>query len=638
MLFFVRCWILLSTVLCGAGWILSAFYALNPAGYGVIFLLAGIAAVRWQWKIRWPSGEKIRRVCHKLRHRFRQPAPLLFLSLIFLALLSGALFPPVPGDASMYRTPRVLHWLAQGHWHWIRTFDTRLNTRGCGFEWLTAPLLLFTKTDRLFFLINLISYALLPGLIFSVFRRLRVRGQTAWWWMWLLPAGWCYALQAGTLANDGFAAIYALAAVDFALRAGEGRRVSDLWLSVLAMCLLTGVKQTMIPLALLWLIAAAPNFRLLLARPLATAVIIAMGLLVSALPMMCLNLLHDANWAGIPKHPDPMDPWRKLVELNSPYWGVIGNVFYLLAQNFATPFLPFYEKWNGGMQRFIQTPLGMHFASFESFGKLPSFLTEQTAGLGLMVCLFLLVSIFWTWRWRSRKSVVVSAPVANFQIHLLRLVPWCLLLLFMAKIGTIETARLLSPYYPYLLPVMLAQKGHQQLVRQRCWQRFGLLAMLSAAAILILSPARPLWPAFTVLADLQQCHPESKVISRLRSFYSTSEIDLVERRPFQEELPAAEHLIGYATDIRGLEPGLWRPFTRQVERVLPDDSRQFLQQRGIHYVVVDEPFLTLSSCTIGQLMQNYDAQLIDQLALSRGWHQAPEYVYLIRLNSDRSAH
>ena len=61
--------------------------------------------------------------------------------------------------------------------------------------------------------------------------------KVAWWWMWLLASGWCFALQAGSIANDSFAAIYILAAVDLALRARETKSVSDLWLSLLAAAL-----------------------------------------------------------------------------------------------------------------------------------------------------------------------------------------------------------------------------------------------------------------------------------------------------------------------------------------------------------------------------------------------------------------
>ena len=89
-------------------------------------------------------------------------------------------------------------------------------------------MILFTHTDRFLFLINWISYLLLPGLIFSVFTRLQVRPRVAWWWMWFLASGWCFALQAGSVDNDSLAAVYILAAVDLALRAREKKSAADL--------------------------------------------------------------------------------------------------------------------------------------------------------------------------------------------------------------------------------------------------------------------------------------------------------------------------------------------------------------------------------------------------------------------------
>ena len=50
------------------------------------------------------------------------------------------------------------------------------------------------------------TWVLLPGLVFSVFRRVGVHARAAWHWMWLLPTGYCYLLQAGSVANDMFSA------------------------------------------------------------------------------------------------------------------------------------------------------------------------------------------------------------------------------------------------------------------------------------------------------------------------------------------------------------------------------------------------------------------------------------------------
>ena len=73
--------------------------------------------------------------------------------------------------------------------------------------------------------------------------RLGVRPRVAWPWMWLLPTGYNFLLQAGSIGNDTVPTIYALAAVDFGLRAWESRRLSYLWLSILSAALLTGTNH-----------------------------------------------------------------------------------------------------------------------------------------------------------------------------------------------------------------------------------------------------------------------------------------------------------------------------------------------------------------------------------------------------------
>ncbi|HTA95953.1 MAG TPA: hypothetical protein VK769_07495, partial [Verrucomicrobiae bacterium] len=98
-----------------------------------------------------------------------------FLVLALLSVIAGLIYVPADGDSNAYRIPRTLEWLGAGQWHWIRTLDIRMNIAGCNFEWLSAPLILFTGSFRFIFLINWISFLLLPGLIFSVFTRLQVR-------------------------------------------------------------------------------------------------------------------------------------------------------------------------------------------------------------------------------------------------------------------------------------------------------------------------------------------------------------------------------------------------------------------------------------------------------------------------------
>ena len=140
-----RIWILLSTWLVGAGWILSALHQLNRTGYGAAFALTGMAAIFLRRKIKWPSAKNLPSAWHKFRRRFKHPAPLLFLILASMSFVSGVLYPPYNSDTDAYRLPRVLHWLGQEQWHWIHTADARMNVADCGYEWFVAPMVLFTR-------------------------------------------------------------------------------------------------------------------------------------------------------------------------------------------------------------------------------------------------------------------------------------------------------------------------------------------------------------------------------------------------------------------------------------------------------------------------------------------------------------
>ena len=125
-----------------------------------------------------------------------------------------------------------------------------MNLSGTAFEWLMMPVFMVTHSDRFFFLINIVSYLLLPSLVFLVFVATGFPRRVAWFWMWLLPAALCYAMQAGSISNDTIAVIYFLSAIYFALQARRTCDVRNLWLAFLAAGLLTGVKASNLPLLL----------------------------------------------------------------------------------------------------------------------------------------------------------------------------------------------------------------------------------------------------------------------------------------------------------------------------------------------------------------------------------------------------
>src|SRR5438067_3966883 len=105
-------WILFCAFCNCAGWILSAVHQLNAAAYGLALALAVAGA--WVFRKKLFPTAALGWSGQKLQRRFRRGFPLAFLVLALLAILGGAIHPPNNYDALAYRTPRVLHWLAEG--------------------------------------------------------------------------------------------------------------------------------------------------------------------------------------------------------------------------------------------------------------------------------------------------------------------------------------------------------------------------------------------------------------------------------------------------------------------------------------------------------------------------------------------
>lgn len=543
-----------------------------------------------------------------------------------MSFVSGVLYPPYNSDAYAYRLPRVLHWLGQEQWHWIHTGDARMNVAACGYEWFAAPVILFTHTDRFLFLINWIPYLMVPGLAFCVLKSLGVRLRVAWWWGWLLASGWCYVMQSASVSNDSFAVVYGLAAVALAIRAGKTGRTADFWLSLLSVALLTGVKQTGIPLAVLWMLAAWPSRRMAFANPGSFFLVAVSGALVSVVPTIYFNWLHTGTWDGVLLMQAEYPRWH--VQLDSPFWGIVGNAFCLPVSSLLPPFFPWSSAWNRTMDAFVATPFGAHFKSFEHFGAVDPGISESSAGIGLAIILATVISILAARKYRATHREKYS----RLQVAL-RLCPWILLVIFMAKVGVVQNTRYLAGYYIFFFPSLLACGGHEKLVRQGWWQKMALLCIAFSAVLLVVNTSRPLFPAMTVTQQLAAGHPHSKSISLLQDAYNVSRAFKSAEQQIEVKIPSGEPVVGYASIGNArFEPALWLPFgVRRVERVLKSDPPGQLARQGIHYVVIENyPSL---GCNIADWMTEYHAALIAELTVQdKGHDNSQSHVYVMGLD------
>ena len=626
-------WIMFSAYCSCTGWVLSALHELNAGGYAVA-LGIGLVLIALYLRSDRCAGFRSQRAgvgwigrCRKAKaawgRRFRRPVPLAFLVLAVLVFLSGVLYAPSNWDALSYRVPRVLHWLAAGQWHWIHTQFQRLNVRGNGFEWMMAPMLALFKTDRGFFLFNFIPFLLLPGLFFTSLRRLGVTPRAAYFWMWLLPAGYCYLLHAGSLGNDLFGAFFGVAAIAFGLRARQDRNLVSLWVSLLAMALTTEVKANNALIGLVWLVVVAPCWRLLLAVPphakpasttpggraaaglhayhslLTTAAVTAIGLSCSLVPTAVLNSIYVHDWTGTAADGMKNPPGQSLAR-------IAGNCGVVAVDNLTPPVAPFAAAWNARVApKLVPASVNNAFGGVTSANpvlKMEELPIEESAGLGLGACALLVLSGIAARRTDKDKGrtqheqptdSLCARGVRGPRIFAPgpRLV-WGATVVAVAaflalSFPTRSEARLLNTYYPFLILPSLLGPNQGGVVRRGWWQGAALLVMAAAALPLMLNPARPLFPAQATLRWLRHHGAPAAIVSRAERVYAAYGERADALVPLLEFLPPGEKVIGLVT-FDDPETSLWKPFgSRRVVHVCRNDTGAQLRARGMRYIWVN---------------------------------------------------
>ena len=550
-LFFVKGWILVSTWASLVGWSLSLSGRFNQTSYAWSLVFLGIALALLCGKTKSLCSKTFfYPICYlkRLREHPFNPSSwlsLLFIFVAFVTLAGGILYPPSNYDAISYRLPRILHWLDIGHWHWIDTSNTRQNYSAPGFEWLMTPLLVFFKTDRLFFFINWISFLLLPGLLFRTFRLTGITAKSCWWWMWLLPLGYGYVLQSGSIGNDAFATVYALASVCFVLSADKRENFSDFGWAILSVALLTGTKGSNLPLALPWFVAMLLRYQVWISRIPNLILWAAIALIISFVPTAVLNHKYSGSWSGDPTNQGKMN-------LSSPSAALLGNSLMLGYYSVQPPLLFSPSKINNLTISLVPAKVKVwlleRFPRFElKMGEIPM---EESAGLGLGLTACLALWIF------KGQRTPISLPILRGQ-------PWFFLgmaglgslLFYMAKMGSESTARLLLPYHPFLLLLVL---GFYRFPKQPIPKiRWVFLFFASWAIVpLVLSPARPLFPVQKLLTSIGDNPRFTRVCDVYQAYRQRSNC----WDPILNILPPDIKTIGFFSHGDDLEAPLWRPF------------------------------------------------------------------------------
>jgi hypothetical protein len=609
-------------------------HCLNRGGYVTAFLL-GLAGV-WFWHKKTGTHFLVLPTQARLQRRFRRVLPLCFLVIAFLVFLGGALYPPANWDALAYRVPRTLHWLAAGRWHWIHTPFERLNLRGCGFEWLMAPLIALTRTDRLFFLINFIPFCLFPGLFFTTLCRLGTSVRVAYAWMWLFPLGYCFVLQAGGLGNDFLGAFFASAAVAFGLRARQERRFHDFIVSLLAMALCTGVKANNLPLVLLWAVVVFPAWPILKHHAPETIVAIGIAMVISFIPTALLNQKHLGDWTGT--RADEMASFK----LEHSAARILANTGVAVLQNFAPPVAPFAGKWNARVAPRLATP-EMN-ALFREMGqdtdlspifRMDELPIEEGAGLGLGLSALLLIStgaalVYSRKPAPSKASSRANATTGRAGVFAATLFVTAVFIGISLANGA--EARLMNAYYPFLAALLLVIPGQSAVVRARWWMVAAVVVAVMAAIPLVLTPSRPLVPVQKLVTVLRRHGHGGALAARVERVYGAYSKRNEGLAPLLAFLPPGIRVLGYAGHD-DLETGLWKPFgSRRLVHICRDDTNEQLKAQGVSFILLGAYGLSrISSEGLEVWLTRLNADLVQTVPLALRAGDQPQDWYVVKL-------
>jgi hypothetical protein len=279
---------------------------------------------------------------------------------------------------------------------------------------------------------------------------------------------------------------------------------------------------------------------------------------------------------------------------------LLGNSLLLGRQLLMPPFLPGVPNVNAWLNRHLpdswkhKLEKGFPRYFMGRFNELPQ---EEGASLGIGITLLLLATVVAPW---CRAGKNQSAGARRWKISSIGLAAWVASLFFMLKMGSEAGARLMLPYYPLAMIPVLILPRQDWLVRRAGWRIVAVLVSLSVLPGLMLTPARPLWPAQALSKWLVRHYPESALTQRVVMVYSCyqNRNDLL--APLRDQLPEDATKVGFIAGENDMDYSLWRPFghrqvvhlwdgTPQTSILLPPDVEWVVVRRNVWPQITDVP-------------------------------------------------
>jgi hypothetical protein len=258
---------------------------------------------------------------------------------------------------------------------------------------------------------------------------------------------------------------------------------------------------------------------------------------------------------------------------------------------------------------------------------------EENAGLGVGVCVLLLASVIAAkFERRKNPAVVLEKPDGSAWRACVRFAPVISFCALMTQADNDAIARIAMPYYLLLLPPLLAANGHERLIGKHWWRVSVFAVFAVAVGLLIISPARPLFPVQTLLKTIQPHAADARWFTRVKTVYSVygARVDAFE--PARAVLPADANPLGFVTGDDP-EATLWQPFgSRRILHVCCDDTPEAIRQRGIKYVLVSSSImLQVWNVSLDEWLVRNNGEVVQRLSLELRAGNGPTDWCLVKL-------
>jgi hypothetical protein len=242
---------------------------------------------------------------------------------------------------------------------------------------------------------------------------------------------------------------------------------------------------------------------------------------------------------------------------------------------------------------------------------LPELATEDYAGLGPGLCVLLVVSVLTSfWKRGVKPGRLITRSIPSGLCRCVHFAAWVSLAVFCMGTGMVTLARIISPYYALLLPLLLASPAQSEIVRRWWWRAMVGVSLVLAFVVLILSPDRPLWPAQTILTKAAAQHPNQPLLARALKVYTVYAGRSDSLAGVRALLPPDIKAVGFIGTGDDVDISLWRPYGgRRVEIFLLTDPPEEIRQH-VQYVVLGGANLKNYNLTLDAWLQKSGAELV----------------------------